>query len=94
MNAGENEPQAVEVWRIQWVKHARRRCESISTARSSWNSTALLRNGNVAGADDRRSVLEPVVARYRDLDSREYFHGDAAFAIPELYAFLEAESCL
>mgnify|MGYP001133252343 CR=1 FL=1 len=55
---------------------------------------ALLRNGNVASADDWRSVLEPVVARYRDLDIRKYFRGDAAFAIPELYLFLEAERYL
>ena len=54
----------------------------------------LLRNGNVASADDWRSVLEPVVARYRDLDIRKYFRGDAAFAIPELYSFLEAERYL
>jgi hypothetical protein len=52
---------------------------------------ALLRNGNVASADEWRAVLEPVVARYRDLDIRKYFRGDAAFAIPELYVFLEAE---
>jgi hypothetical protein len=52
----------------------------------------LLRNGNVASADDWRSVLEPVVARYRDLDIAKYFRGDAAFAIPELYTFLETES--
>jgi len=52
----------------------------------------LLRNGNVASADDWRSVLEPVVARYRDLDIAKYFRGDAAFAIPELYTFLETEN--
>jgi hypothetical protein len=51
----------------------------------------LLRNGNVASADEWRAVLEPVVARYRDLDIRKYFRGDAAFAIPELYVFLEAD---
>lgn len=51
----------------------------------------LLRNGNVASADEWRAVLEPVVARYRDLDIHKYFRGDAAFAIPELYVFLEAE---
>jgi hypothetical protein len=55
---------------------------------------ALLRNGNVASADEWRSVLEPVVARYRDLDIRKYFRGDAAFAIPELYVFLESECYL
>jgi hypothetical protein len=54
----------------------------------------LLRNGNVASADDWRSVLEPVFARYRDLDISKYFRGDAAFAIPALYVFLEAERYL
>jgi hypothetical protein len=36
-------------------------------------------------------VLEPVVARYRDTVKRLYFRGDAAFANPEIYKFLEAE---
>jgi hypothetical protein len=36
-------------------------------------------------------VLEPVVARYRDTVKRLYFRGDAAFANPEIYEFLEAE---
>jgi len=40
----------------------------------------LLRNGNVHSADDWRGVLEPIVARYRDLDIRRFFRGDAAFA--------------
>jgi hypothetical protein len=52
---------------------------------------ALLRSGNVASADDWLSVLEPVIARYRDLNIRRFFRGDAAFALPELYEFLEAE---
>ena len=52
---------------------------------------AKLRPGNVSSADDWRSVLEPVIERYRDLDVRRYFRGDAAFAIPELYELLEAE---
>ena len=51
----------------------------------------LLRHGNVHSADDWRSVLEPVVARYRTMTVKKFFRGDAAFAIPELYAFLEAE---
>ena len=54
----------------------------------------LLRNGNVASADDWRSVLEPVFVRYRNLDISKYFRGDAAFAIPALYVFLEAERYL
>jgi hypothetical protein len=52
---------------------------------------ALLRNGNVHSAEDWRAVLEPVVARYRDQDLARYFRGDAAFAKPELYEYLEAE---
>ncbi len=55
---------------------------------------ALLRNGNVHSADDWRSVLEPVVARYRAMTIKKFFRGDAAFAIPELYTFLEAEHYL
>ncbi len=38
-----------------------------------------------------RNVLEPVVERYRDRDLRRYFRGDAAFASPDIYEFLEAE---
>ena len=45
---------------------------------------ALLREGNVHSADDWRSVLEPVVARYRGEEIRRYFRGDAAFATPSL----------
>ncbi len=50
-----------------------------------------LRSGNVHSADDWRSVLEPVVRRYRDKAVRRFFRGDAAFALPDLYDFLEAE---
>jgi hypothetical protein len=49
-----------------------------------------LRPGNVHSANGWRDVLEPVVARYRDKVSRIYFRADAAFANPEVYAFLEA----
>lgn len=52
---------------------------------------AALRSGNVHSADDWRSVLEPVVARYRDRTKRRFFRGDAAFALPELYDYLETE---
>jgi hypothetical protein len=51
----------------------------------------LLRNGNVYSSDDWKSVLEPVVERYRDQDLIRYFRGDAAFANPEIYCFLESE---
>jgi len=51
---------------------------------------ALLREGQVHSADDWRSVLEPVIARYRQTKKR-FFRGDAAFAKPDIYEFLEAE---
>jgi len=47
--------------------------------------------GNVHSADGWRALLEPVIARYRDRVKRLYFRGDAAFANPEMYEFLEAE---
>src|SRR5919202_1895401 len=50
-----------------------------------------LRPGNVHSADAWRSVLEPVIARYRGRGFALYFRGDAAFAKPELYELLEAE---
>src|SRR5918911_2717765 len=50
-----------------------------------------LRPGNVHSADAWRSVLEPVIARYRGRGLVLYFRGDAAFAKPELYELLEAE---
>jgi len=40
----------------------------------------LLRNGNARSADDWRSVLEPVVGRYRGYDILRFFRGDAGFA--------------
>ncbi len=51
-----------------------------------------LRPGNVHSADGWRDVLEPVVERYRKRTLRRYFRGDAAFALPDLYEFLEAEN--
>ena len=50
-----------------------------------------LRPGNVHSANGWRAVLEPVVARYRRTVKRLYFRGDAAFANPEMYDFLEAD---
>ena len=57
---------------------------------------ALLRNGNVPSADEWRSVIQPVVARYRHRAGKftRYFRGDAGFANPEVYEFLEAEGYL
>jgi DDE family transposase len=50
-----------------------------------------LRPGNVHSADDWRAVLEPVIAHYQGVVKHLYFRGDAAFANPEVYEFLEAE---
>src|SRR5215208_7676597 len=50
-----------------------------------------LRPGNVHSAEGWRALLEPVIARYRGIVKHLYFRGDAAFANPEVYEFLEAE---
>jgi hypothetical protein len=50
-----------------------------------------LRPGNVHSAAEWRAVLEPVIARYQRIVRRLYFRGDAAFANPGMYEFLEAE---
>ena len=50
-----------------------------------------MRPGNVHSADGWRALLEPVIARYRGIVKHLYFRGDAAFANPEVYEFLEAE---
>ena len=52
---------------------------------------ALLRHGNVHSADEWQSVLEPIISRYRSSDIPRFFRGDAAFADPEIYRFLESE---
>src|SRR6476646_11269052 len=51
----------------------------------------VLRPGNADSAAGWRSVLEPVIARYRERGLPLWFRGDAAFAKPELYELLEAE---
>jgi len=38
-----------------------------------------------------RDVLDPVVARYRGRPLRRLLRADAAFALPEVYEYLEAE---
>jgi hypothetical protein len=53
-----------------------------------------LRPGNVHSADDWEGVLKPVVVRYKSRKIRLYFRGDAAFASPEMYEYLEAEGFL
>ena len=52
---------------------------------------ALLRNGNVHSADDWRSLLEPIVNRYRGYNILRFFRGDAAFADPKMYRYLETD---
>ena len=53
-----------------------------------------LRPGNVHSAEDWEGVLKPVVVRYKGRKVRLYFRGDAAFASPEMYEYLEAEGFL
>ena len=53
-----------------------------------------LRPGNVHSADDWEGVLKPVVVRYKGRKVRLYFRGDAAFASPDIYDYLEAEGFL
>jgi hypothetical protein len=50
-----------------------------------------LRPGNVHSADGWGDVLKPVVVRYQGKVLRIYFRADAAFAMPEVYEYLEAE---
>jgi len=45
----------------------------------------------VHSADRWREVLDPVVARYRGRAIRRLLRGDAAFALPDVYEYLEAE---
>jgi hypothetical protein len=52
---------------------------------------ALLRAGNVHSADDWKTVLDPIVDRYRNRKFPHYFRGDAGFAKPEIYEYLESE---
>ena len=50
-----------------------------------------LRPGNVHSADGWEGVLKPAVIRYKGRKVRLYFRGDAAFAAPEMFEYLEAE---
>ena len=55
---------------------------------------SALRPGNVHSAHGWRDVLVPVVDRYKEREIRLYFRGDAAFASPDIYEYLEAEGML
>ena len=50
-----------------------------------------MRPGNVHSADGWERTLRPVIARYRGKVARLYFRADPAFAMPEVYEFLEAK---
>ena len=54
----------------------------------------LLRPGNVHSADRWKELLDPVVQRYESEKIRKYFRGDAAFAKPEIYEYLEGNGLL
>ncbi len=55
---------------------------------------SILRPGNVHSADRWKEMLEPIVARYERKTVRKYFRGDAAFAKPEIYEYLEQKGFL
>ena len=55
---------------------------------------ATLRPGNVHSADGRRKLLEPIVDRYKAAGKKLYFRGDAAFASPHIYGYLEDNKVL
>jgi hypothetical protein len=52
---------------------------------------SALRPGNAHSAMGWEDVLKPVVARYKGRVSRLYFRGDAGFASPDIYDYLEGE---
>jgi hypothetical protein len=51
----------------------------------------VLRPGNVHSAEGWDGALKPVIVRYGGKVSSIYFRADAAFAIPNVYEYLEAE---
>jgi hypothetical protein len=51
---------------------------------------AVLRPGDVHSADGWQEFIDPIVQRYLREPVRLLFRGDAAFAKPELYEYLEA----
>jgi hypothetical protein len=53
-----------------------------------------LRPAKVHSADGWRDVMEPVVTRDKERKMRLFFRGNAAFASPEMYEYLEAEGFL
>ena len=67
------------------------RTASSPTSSAIWSAVPFV-PGNVHSADGRQDVLQFVVAFIGGKFKRRYFRADAAFANPEVYEFLEAES--
>jgi hypothetical protein len=55
---------------------------------------AMLREGNVSSAEGWRELLDPIVKRYAESGLRKQLRGDAGFARPELYQYLEEHDSL
>ncbi|MCG2819273.1 MAG: IS1380 family transposase [Actinomycetia bacterium] len=55
---------------------------------------AVLRPGNVHSADGWEEFLEPIVKKYTDMEKKLYLRGDAAFASPDVYEYLEGKGVL
>jgi hypothetical protein len=55
---------------------------------------AVLRPGNVHSAKGWKQFLSPIVDRYKEMDKKLYLRGDAAFASPDIYEYLEGNSIL
>ena len=53
-----------------------------------------MRPGNVHSSDGWRNLLEPIINRYKDMEKKLYLRGDAAFAIPDIYEYLEGKGVL
>jgi len=55
---------------------------------------AVLRPGNVHSADGWRKFPSPIVDRYKEMEKKLYLRGDAAFASPDIYEYLEGRGIL
>jgi hypothetical protein len=55
---------------------------------------AVLRPGNVHSAKGWKQFLSPIVDRYKEMDKKLYLRGDAAFASPDIYEYLEGKGIL
>jgi len=55
---------------------------------------AILRPGNVHSADGWREFLSPIVDGYKATEKKLYLRGDAAFASPDIYEYLEDKGIL